>query len=162
MRIMRGSTAFSQFRIEKKLAELSRILPGIRKARADFIHFLDIDDPLTSRQEEQLAELLAYGQPANVAVAMLPACIVIPRPGMISPWSSKATDILHHCGLASLKRVERGTCWYLEFSRRTAAGEHASNWIRSSTMPARSDDPRLSLMTSMRPPVFLPSGKPAG
>ena len=116
MRIMRGSTAFSQFRIEKKLAELSRILPGIRKARAEFIHFLDIDDPLTSRQEEQLAELLAYGQPANVAVAMQPACIVIPRPGMISPWSSKATDILHYCGLAALKRIERGTCWYLENS----------------------------------------------
>ena len=116
MRIIRGSTAFSQFRIEKKLAELSRILPGIRKARAEFIHFLDIDDPLTSRQEEQLTELLAYGQPANDAVAMQPACIVIPRPGMISPWSSKATDILHHCGLASLKRVERGTCWYLEFT----------------------------------------------
>ncbi len=113
---MRGSTAFSQFRIEKKLAELSRILPGIRKARAEFIHFLDIDDPLTSRQEEQLAELLTYGQPANVAVAMPPACIVIPRPGMISPWSSKATDILHHCGLAALKRIERGTCWYLENS----------------------------------------------
>ena len=33
---------------------------------------------------------------------------------MISPWSSKATDILHHCGLANLKRIERGTCWYLE------------------------------------------------
>ena len=113
---MRGSTAFSQFRIEKKLAELSRILPGIRKARTEFIHFLDIDDPLTSRQEEQLAELLAYGQPANDAVAMQPACIVIPRPGMISPWSSKATDILHHCGLAALKRIERGTCWYLENS----------------------------------------------
>ena len=33
---------------------------------------------------------------------------------MISSWSSKATDILHHCDLTSLKRIERGTCWYLE------------------------------------------------
>ena len=114
MRIIRGPTAFSQFRIEKKLASLARILPGICKVRAEFIHFLDVDTPLTPRQEEQLAELLAYGQPADDTADMQPACIVIPRPGMISPWSSKATDILHHCSLTGLKRIERGTCWYLE------------------------------------------------
>ena len=114
MRIIRGPTALSQFRLEKQQAALSRILPGIRKVRAEFIHFLDVDTPLTSRQEEQLAELLAYGQPADDTADMQPACIVIPRPGMISPWSSKATDILHHCSLTGLKRIERGTCWYLE------------------------------------------------
>ena len=114
MRIIRGPTALSQFRLEKQQAALSRILPGIRKVRAEFIHFLDVDTPLTPRQEEQLAELLAYGQPADDTADMQPACIVIPRPGMISPWSSKATDILHHCGLTSLIRIERGTCWYFE------------------------------------------------
>ena len=114
MQIIRGPTALSQFRLEKQQAALSRILPGIRKVRAEFIHFLDIDTPLTPRQEEQLAELLAYGQPADDTADMQPACIVIPRPGMISPWSSKATDILHHCSLTGLKRIERGTCWYLE------------------------------------------------
>ncbi len=115
MRIIRGATAFSQFRIEKKLAVLSRILPGIRKVQAEFIHFLDLDDPLTAQEEERLAGLLTYGQPADIAVDTEPACIVIPRPGVISPWSSKATDILHHCGLTALKRIERGTCWYLEY-----------------------------------------------
>ena len=114
MRIIRGPTALSQFRLEKQQAALSRILPAISKVRADFIHFLDVDTPLTPRQEEHLAELLAYGLPADDTADMQPACIVIPRPGMISPWSSKATDILHHCGLASLKRIERGICWYLE------------------------------------------------
>ena len=34
--------------------------------------------------------------------------MVIPRPGTISPWSSKATDIAHNCGLSNLVRVERG------------------------------------------------------
>ena len=114
MRIIRGPIAFSQFRIEKKLALLARILPGICNLRAEFIHFLDVDSPLTPLQEERLIELLAYGQAADDTAATQPACIVIPRPGMISPWSSKATDILHHCGLANLKRIERGTCWYLE------------------------------------------------
>ena len=89
-------------------------MPGIRKVRTEFIHFLDVGTPLTPRQEEQLAELLAYGQPVDDTADMQPACIVIPRTGMISSWSSKATDILHHCDLTSLKRIERGTCWYLE------------------------------------------------
>ena len=34
--------------------------------------------------------------------------IVVPRPGTISPWSSKATDIIHNCGLDKVHRVERG------------------------------------------------------
>jgi phosphoribosylformylglycinamidine synthase len=33
--------------------------------------------------------------------------VVAPRPGTISPWSSKATDIAHICGLAAVKRIER-------------------------------------------------------
>lgn len=34
--------------------------------------------------------------------------LVVPRLGSISPWSSKATDILHSCGLVGVTRVERG------------------------------------------------------
>ena len=39
--------------------------------------------------------------------------IVVPRPGTISPWSSKATDIAHNCGLDEIERLERGIAWYL-------------------------------------------------
>jgi phosphoribosylformylglycinamidine synthase len=35
----------------------------------------------------------------------------VPRIGTISPWSSKATDIAHICGLASVRRVERGVAY---------------------------------------------------
>jgi phosphoribosylformylglycinamidine synthase len=40
----------------------------------------------------------------------------MPRPGTISPWSSKATDILHNCGLAAVHRVERGIVYSLEMT----------------------------------------------
>ncbi|KAJ2744215.1 phosphoribosylformylglycinamidine synthase [Coemansia sp. BCRC 34301] len=45
-------------------------------------------------------------------------CIwVVPRSGTISPWSSKATDIFHLCGLGGVvRRVERGTVFYLKFA----------------------------------------------
>ncbi len=38
---------------------------------------------------------------------------VIPRIGTISPWASKATDILHHCGFATVNRIERGILYTL-------------------------------------------------
>ena len=117
MRIVPGPAAFSQFRLDKKQAELSRIMPGIEKLQARFVHFLELDTPLNASQDARLADLLAYGQAVDTDTGNKPHCVVIPRPGMISPWSSKATDILHHCGLAAVKRIERGACWFLEFAR---------------------------------------------
>ena len=40
--------------------------------------------------------------------------LVVPRPGTISPWSTKATDIARHCGLRAVERVERGTAFYIQ------------------------------------------------
>ena len=37
----------------------------------------------------------------------------MPRPGTISPWSSKATDIAHVCGLDAIERIERGIAYEL-------------------------------------------------
>ncbi len=39
---------------------------------------------------------------------------VAPRQGTISPWSSKATDILHNCGLKDIKRIELSRCYEFE------------------------------------------------
>src|SRR6202042_3358486 len=48
--------------------------------------------------------------------------LVVPRGGTISPWSSKATDIAHVCGLAAIRRIERGIAYRVQTS---AALEHA-------------------------------------
>ena len=37
--------------------------------------------------------------------------LVIPRISTISPWATKATDILHLCGLDAVRRIERGL-WF--------------------------------------------------
>ena len=116
MRIVPGPAAFSQFRIDKKLAGLTRIFAGVQKLQARYAHFLELDAPLSPAQEARLVDLLSYGPRPDIGDDCIPACIVIPRPGMISPWSSKATDILHHCGLAPVRRIERGTCWFLEYA----------------------------------------------
>lgn len=38
-------------------------------------------------------------------------CMVVPRFGTVSPWSSKATDIANRCGLNSITRIEK-TLYY--------------------------------------------------
>ena len=39
---------------------------------------------------------------------MVQPVLIVPRAGTISPWSSKATDIAHVCGLDAVRRIERG------------------------------------------------------
>jgi phosphoribosylformylglycinamidine synthase len=57
--------------------------------------------------------------PARTGLAVEPegagelSLLVVPRPGTISPWSSKATDILQVCGLSLVRRVERGVRYSL-------------------------------------------------
>ena len=42
--------------------------------------------------------------------------ILLPRFGTISPWSSKASDILINAGLKPLRRIEKGLCFSLKTS----------------------------------------------
>ena len=62
---------------------------------------------LAERERIVLEKLLTYG-PSRAAPAVTGLVqVVAPRPGTISPWSSKATDIAQICGLAGVKRIER-------------------------------------------------------
>ena len=60
-----------------------------------------------------LHRLLQYGDASTTAKQNGDMLLVVPRIGTISPWSSKATDILHQCGLGAVRRVERGIAYYL-------------------------------------------------
>ncbi|HAJ29662.1 MAG TPA: phosphoribosylformylglycinamidine synthase, partial [Gammaproteobacteria bacterium] len=80
-----------------------------------FLHFVDTGVELTPAEAQVLASILTYGPmtqsvPATASLLRL----VVPRPGTISPWSSKATDIAHICGLKTVKRIERGIAYYLQ------------------------------------------------
>ncbi|MCK5190184.1 MAG: phosphoribosylformylglycinamidine synthase, partial [Methylococcales bacterium] len=52
--------------------------------------------------------LLSYGYAEPDIELKGETFLVVPRPGTISPWSSKATEIVERCGLASVNRIERG------------------------------------------------------
>ena len=105
---LRGCPALSEFRLLKLRDQISALVPALSEVRADFLHVAELNESLADAERAVLDKLLSYG-PAQADVAgggvML---IVVPRPGTMSPSSSTATDIVHNCGLDSVRRVERG------------------------------------------------------
>jgi phosphoribosylformylglycinamidine synthase len=108
---LRGPRALSEFRLAKLVASLQKIDPGVRSVAAEYRHFVESEGALNAAERSQLERLLAYGNPAGDAAGDL--YLVVPRIGTISPWSSKATDIARNCGLGRVRRIERGTAFYV-------------------------------------------------
>ncbi len=111
---LRGNIARSASRLRRILAELHPALPQVRAMTAEYWHFIDLADTLDPAQDLALKRLLHYGPntPPNTSEGQ--PFIVVPRLGTVSPWSTKATDIAHRCGLAQIKRIERGLAWYVD------------------------------------------------
>ena len=112
-----GGAALSDFRLTKLLAALQEAVPAITAVRACYYHFIETDANLRQQQRDILDQLLAYGEPVAQHSDSWCSLLVVPRPGTISPWSSKATDIAHNCGLGMVYRIERGILYSFETSR---------------------------------------------
>jgi len=107
---LRGSPAVSAFRLDKLNSRLAEIHVSLRVTASEHWHFAETARPLAPGETAVLERLLDYGEagPAGKGAMRL----VVPRLGTISPWSSKATDIVHRCGLDAVRRIERGTAWF--------------------------------------------------
>ena len=105
-----GAPALSAFRIAKLVARLTPREPSITGLDSRFVHFIDVDGPLTPADLTILERLLTYGPRIEAALQDDEGeqLLVVPRAGTISPWSSKATDIARVCGLDGVRRIERG------------------------------------------------------
>ncbi|WP_105601505.1 phosphoribosylformylglycinamidine synthase, partial [Cronobacter sakazakii] len=114
MEILRGSPALSAFRINKLLARFKDAHLPVKTLYAEYVHFADLAAPLNAEEHARLGRLLKYGPSLTGHAPSGRLLLVTPRPGTISPWSSKATDIAHNCGLAQVKRLERGVAYYLD------------------------------------------------
>ena len=114
MLILRGSPALSSFRLQKLQATLVADGLPVRALAAEFVHLAETTAPLSPAEHSVLSRLLTYG-PRRTAVPVAGLLqIVAPRPGTISPWSSKATDIARLCSLTTIQRLERVIAYTVE------------------------------------------------
>src|SRR5215470_17057678 len=106
---LRGRNALSPFRITKLLSSLAA--SSVQGISADFWHFVQTSRELSAAERDTLDRLLSYGPHGAAHADEGDLLLVIPRPGTISPWASKATDIAHNCGLGAIERIERGVAY---------------------------------------------------
>ncbi|MGJ8662307.1 MAG: phosphoribosylformylglycinamidine synthase [Marinicella sp.] len=101
-----GTNVYSPFRLKKINQELTEDNSQMHVHSAAYFYVVEIDGTLSQDQIKQIEVLLTAKQFFNELDSEHQ--LIMPRPGTISPWSTKATDIFHHCGLSQVSRVEAG------------------------------------------------------
>jgi phosphoribosylformylglycinamidine synthase len=112
MLVLSGGSALSAFRLSSLSSRLTDAGFDCRVVAAHVVYLAD-SQPLSPEAHERLQALLGVDE--GVHPEGLNELYVVPRPGTLSPWSSKATDIAHNCGLSQIRRLERATA--LKFDR---------------------------------------------
>ncbi|QBF81921.1 phosphoribosylformylglycinamidine synthase [Shewanella maritima] len=114
MEIFRGAPALSAFRVQKLMEACDSAALPVTNIYAEYVHLADLTAALDDTERQQLERILTYGPAIESHAPQGQLIFVTPRPGTISPWSSKATDIANNCGLDKVTRLERGIAYYVE------------------------------------------------
>ncbi|OGT84962.1 MAG: phosphoribosylformylglycinamidine synthase [Gammaproteobacteria bacterium RIFCSPLOWO2_02_FULL_61_13] len=138
MLTLRGAPALTDFRRDQLLRAIRVHWPQATSIHCEYLHFVLTARELNPAERDRLDALLGTCQsdfdPADAGA------IVMPRPGTLSPWSSKATDILHNCGMHAATRVERGVRWWF--------GGIASGVVPPEAVKALLHDPMTQIIVS--------------
>jgi len=111
-----GQAALSSFRLAKLIRSLQRADERVTAVEARFTYFVSTDANLSGEEKKRLNALLLSGETVAKFTRGAKTLHVVPRPGTISPWSSKATDIVRACDVNAVDRVERGISYGIRFS----------------------------------------------
>jgi len=142
---LRGSAALSPFRIEKLQNKFNEICPNVGHLYAEFWHFAWVNSAISSEQSNVLEEILTYGPKMQAEDPRGELILALPRVGTISPWASRATDIVQHCGLPEILRVERGIAYYVQ----TRNGQALTAAERQQLLPLLHDRMTESVFASL-------------
>ncbi|MBO1518518.1 phosphoribosylformylglycinamidine synthase [Oceanisphaera pacifica] len=123
MEILRGLPALSGFRIQALVRQAQQQNLPLVDITTEYVHFVALNANLEAKERHTLAQLLDSPAQGVTPAANSQMALVTPRPGTLSPWSTKATDIAHNCGLSQVKRIERGISYYLSFERTPSEAE---------------------------------------
>lgn len=116
---MIGRSAHSAFRLAKLLNAIQGESSDISSLRSEYRYFIDVTDDhqLTTQEQTVLSSLLEGQVTASVNGEGDDFFLVTPRPGTISPWSSKATDIVLNSGINTVARIERGIAFFVKTNK---------------------------------------------
>ena len=115
-----GIQALRKFKVHTLNSKIKSVIPDLILESTEFIHFINSDEEISASNKAELDKLLNYAPKALLSKSNYQITIT-PRIGTISPWSSKASDICHLCGLSEVKRIERGISYH--FNRKINTNE---------------------------------------
>ena len=154
-----GQSALSPFRLRKLANRLENAGIDVGNIGAAFVYFAELEKPLAADSKRKLEDLLLSGEKA---VAQQPGerlQIVIPRPGTISPWSSKASDIVRACGIDAVARIERGIAYTIQFDGQGKPDTRQLNNIlcdrMTETVIGSTDEAEILFQTTAPTPVSV-------
>ena len=154
MIVLEGLAALSPFRRDRLETRLRQLSPSIRILGAWHIYFVD-PEPGQSPDTAAIGRILE-GCPASEPLQSdAKSVFVTPRLGTLSPWASKATEILRGAGHPIL-RVERGL--RLDISGMPEATEQSFDKVKRALF----DPMTQSLLQSREQAAELFNHLPAG
>jgi len=104
VQMLPGPAVLTAFEAARMAATLRAIDPGVAAVEASYLYLLLLREGSEAAIDHaRLHELLGAG----VEVDRGQRVWIAPRVGTQSPWSSKATDILHNTGFDAIERIER-------------------------------------------------------
>lgn len=104
-----GREALPPYKAQQLREELMNRLPQIESIQAHFCYLVETTAPLAEQKKIELENILeAQNKPVESG---LNCFWTLPRRGTVSPWSSKAKDILARIGLKEVIRLEQGVCY---------------------------------------------------
>src|SRR6478752_5236210 len=106
MMVLEGLPALSSFRSTRLQARLRQIVPGLELTGAWHVYLIE-PAPGAALDRGAIARILEAGDEAVAPASAAASRFVTPRLGTVSPWASKATEILRGAG-HPVHRVERG------------------------------------------------------
>ena len=106
-----GGTALSSFKTAQLLSRVQLTHSAVIGVQAQYIFWVGSSQSLTPEVSAKVSQLLAppgaqVSEQCTIPAQLVNTVWVSPRLGTLSPWSSKATDIVHNCGL-QVSSVER-------------------------------------------------------
>ncbi len=109
----KGAPALSSFKLSQLQNSIDESADfSLQSLQSRFCYFLSTE--IQSGLENQIDDILNLVDAELVWESALfseNSILVLPRLGTTSPWSTKATEILHRCGFFGIDRIERGVVW---------------------------------------------------